>query len=158
MTMITTIMNVGVGVFVIGGWVELPHARRFVALFTVAVDSIGGGSVPSVWMLLLLLVSFSFRCRCYNTVVIWSCLRYHVVICAQRYVLLARCHGERVAPVYHWDHVGASGQIILVSLLRGAALAILIRRSSPLFTLGNAGSLRWLSCASFRCGGEGIFL
>jgi len=42
-------------------------------------------------------------------------------------------HGRdnHVAPVYRWDHVGAPGRIILVSLLRGAALEILCRRSIP---------------------------
>ena len=58
--------SVGVGVFGIGGSVELPTGGVY--SLTVAVGPIGGGTVSSIWMLLLLLsflLSSLFRDRCH---------------------------------------------------------------------------------------------
>jgi len=76
----------------------------------VAIGSVGGGAVPCVRMLLI--SSFSFFYRHFTTVVIWSRLRRGVFISARQWVLVARGRGDRGVPVYRWEYVGASGQII----------------------------------------------
>ena len=58
--------SVGVNVFGIGGGVEIP--TEGVCSLTVAVGSVGGGAIPCIWMLFLLLsflLPSSFRDRCH---------------------------------------------------------------------------------------------
>jgi len=68
--------SVGVNVFGIGGGVEFPTGG--VCSLTVGVGSVGGGSVPCIWMMLLLLsflLSSSFR-DCYYWLSFASLLCY----------------------------------------------------------------------------------
>ena len=149
MMKMTTMMSVGVGDFVIGVGVEFPTGDDL--------------SLSLPWSLALLAEAPSllfgcccccscccrFHCRRCTAVVIWLRLRRCVVICTRRCVLLACGCSDRVAPVYRWEHARAPDRIILVSPLRGIALAIFNCRSSSRTTLGDSGSLCWNSCASY---------